>query len=74
MALTNEEILDAIASKTVLEISELIKMMEDKFGVSAAAAAVAVAAPGAAAAAPNLMWFLKLLARTRSPRLRLFAN
>ena len=52
MALTNEEILDAIASKTVLEISELIKMMEDKFGVSAAAAAVAVAAPGAAAAAP----------------------
>ena len=52
MALTNEEILDAIASKTVLEISELIMMMEDKFGVSAAAAAVAVAAPGAAAAAP----------------------
>ena len=50
MALTNEEILDAIASKTVLEISELIKMMEDKFGVSAAAAAVAVAAPAAAPA------------------------
>lgn len=49
MALTNEEILDAIASKTVLEISELIKMMEEKFGFSAAAAAVAVAAPGAAA-------------------------
>ncbi len=51
MALTNEEILEAIASKTVLEISELIKMMEEKFGVSAAAAAVAVAAPGAAAGA-----------------------
>ena len=50
MALTNEEILDAIASKTVLEISELIKMMEDKFGVSAAAAAVAAPAAGAAAA------------------------
>ena len=49
MALTNEEILEAIASKTVLEISELITMMEEKFGVSAAAAAVAVAAPGAAA-------------------------
>ena len=48
MALTNEEILDAIASKTVLEISELIKMMEDKFGVSAAA----MAAPAAGAAAP----------------------
>ena len=51
MALTNEEILEAIASKTVLEISELIKRMEEKFGVSAAAAAVAVAAPGAAAGA-----------------------
>ena len=50
MALTNEEILEAIASKSVLEISELIKMMEDKFGVSAAAAAVAVAVPAAAAA------------------------
>ena len=47
MALTNEEILEAIASKSVLEISELIKMMEDKFGVSAAAAAVAVAGPAA---------------------------
>ena len=44
MALTNEEILEAIASKTVLEISELIKMMEEKFGVSAAAAAVETAA------------------------------
>lgn len=52
MALTNEEILDAIASKTVLEISELIKMMEDKFGVSAAAAAVAVAPAAGGAAAP----------------------
>lgn len=50
MALTNEEILEAIASKSVLEISELIKMMEDKFGVSAAAAAVAVAGPAAVAA------------------------
>jgi large subunit ribosomal protein L7/L12 len=52
MALSNQEILDAIAAKSVLEISELIKMMEDKFGVSAAAAAVAVAAPGGGAAAP----------------------
>ena len=43
MALTNEEILEAIASKSVLEISELIKMMEDKFGVSAAAAAAPAA-------------------------------
>ena len=51
MALSKEEILDAIASMSVLEVSELIKMMEDKFGVSAAAAAVAVAAPAAGAAA-----------------------
>jgi len=54
MALSNQEILDAIGAKSVLEISELIKMMEDKFGVSAAAAAVAVAAPaGGGAAAPS---------------------
>ena len=50
MALSKEEILDAVAGMTVLELSELIKMMEEKFGVSAAAAAVAVAAPVAAAA------------------------
>jgi large subunit ribosomal protein L7/L12 len=41
------EILDAISSMTVLELSQLIKDMEDKFGVSAAAATVAVAAPAA---------------------------
>lgn len=51
MALSKEEILDAIASMSVLEVSELIKMMEEKFGVSAAAAAVAVAAPAAGGAA-----------------------
>jgi large subunit ribosomal protein L7/L12 len=49
--MSNAEILDAIAAKSVLEISELIKMMEEKFGVSAAAAAVAVAAPAAGGAA-----------------------
>ena len=52
MAFPKEEILDAIASMSVLEVSELIKMMEEKFGVSAAAAAVAVAAPAGGAAAP----------------------
>lgn len=52
MALSKAEILDAIAGMTVLELSELIKEMEDKFGVSAAAAAVAVAAPAAGGAAP----------------------
>jgi len=47
MAVSKAEILDAIASMTVLDLSELIKEMEEKFGVSAAAAAVAVAAPAA---------------------------
>ena len=51
MALARAEILDAISNMTVLELSELIKDMENKFGVSAAAAPVAVAAPGAAAGA-----------------------
>jgi len=51
MAATKEEILDAISSMTVLEIVDLVKMMEDKFGVTAAAP-VAVAAAGPAAAAP----------------------
>ena len=50
MAATKEEILEAIASMTVLEVSELVKMMEEKFGVSAAAP-VAVAAVGVAAGA-----------------------
>jgi len=52
MAISKAEILDAIAGMTVLELSELIKDMEEKFGVSAAAAAVAVAAPAAGGAAP----------------------
>ena len=48
MAATKEEILEAIASMTVLEVSELVKAMEEKFGVSAAApvAVAAAAAPG----------------------------
>jgi large subunit ribosomal protein L7/L12 len=51
MALSNEEILDAIASKSLMEVMELVKAMEEKFGVSAAAP-VAMAAGPAAAAAP----------------------
>jgi large subunit ribosomal protein L7/L12 len=47
MAVAKADILDAIANMTVLELSGLIKEMEEKFGVSAAAAAVAVAAPAA---------------------------
>ena len=50
MAIAKQEILDAIGSMSVLELSQLIKDMEDKFGVSAAAA-VAVAAPAAGGAA-----------------------
>ena len=50
MSVAQAEILNQIGSMTVLELSELIKAMEEKFGVSAAAA-VAAAAPAAAAAA-----------------------
>lgn len=46
MSLTNEQILDAIAAKSVMEIVELISAMEEKFGVSAAALAAAPAAGG----------------------------
>ena len=64
MALAKAEILDAIANMTVLELSQLIKEMEEKFGVSAAAA-VAVAAPaaggGAAAAAEEKTEFTVIL-------------
>jgi large subunit ribosomal protein L7/L12 len=52
MAASKEEILDAISNMTVMEIVDLVKMMEDKFGVTAAApVAVAAAGGGAAAAA-----------------------
>jgi ribosomal protein L7/L12 len=50
--LTKDEILNAIADMTVLELSELVKAVEDKFGVKAAAPVAAVAAAPAAAAAP----------------------
>jgi large subunit ribosomal protein L7/L12 len=50
MALTNQEILDAVAEKTVLELVELISAFEEKFNVSAAAVAVAAGPAGAAAA------------------------
>ncbi|MBI4189154.1 MAG: 50S ribosomal protein L7/L12 [Betaproteobacteria bacterium] len=65
MALARAEILEAISNMTVLELSSLIKDMEEKFGVSAAATAVAVAAPttggGAAAAAEEQTEFTVLL-------------
>jgi large subunit ribosomal protein L7/L12 len=66
MAVAKADILDAIGGMSVLELSELIKEMEEKFGVSAAAAAVAVAAPaaggGAAAGAEEQTEFDVVLA------------
>jgi large subunit ribosomal protein L7/L12 len=66
MNVAKADILDAIANMTVLELSQLIKEMEEKFGVSAAAATVAVAAPagggaGAAAAAEEKTEFTVML-------------
>ena len=67
MAVAKQEILDAISTMTVLELSQLIKDMEEKFGVSAAAA-VAVAAPaagggaGAAAAEEKTEFTVTLMA------------
>ena len=49
MALSNQEIVDALKEKSLLEAAELVKLIEETFGVSAAAAAVS-AAPAAAAA------------------------
>jgi len=69
MALSKAEILEAVAGLTVLELSELITDMEEKFGVSAAAAAVAVAAPaaaGGAAAAEEQTEFTVVLAEVGS--------
>jgi large subunit ribosomal protein L7/L12 len=65
MALCNEEIIDAIASKSLVEVMELVKAMEEKFGVSAAAPVAVAAAPaagGAAAAAEEKTEFTVVLA------------
>ncbi len=64
MAAAKADILDAIGKMTVLELSELIKQMEEKFGVSAAVTAVAAAAPatgGAAAAVEEQTEFAVIL-------------
>ncbi len=50
MAITKEDILEAVGNLTVMELNDLVKAFEEKFGVSAAA--MAVAAPGAGAGAP----------------------
>ena len=51
MSLSNEQIVEAVAAKSLMEVMELVKAIEEKFGVSAAAP-VAAAGPAAAAAAP----------------------
>ena len=51
MSLSNEDIIEAISSKTLVEVMELVKAMEDKFGVSAAAPVAVAAAPAAGGAA-----------------------
>ena len=52
MSLSNEQIIEAISGKTLVEVMELVKAMEEKFGVSAAAPVAMAAGPAAAAAAP----------------------
>ena len=53
MAMSNQDLINELSAKPIMEIVELVKMLEEKWGVSAAApVAVAAAAPGAAAAAP----------------------
>jgi len=50
--MTNEEVIDFLSNLSVLEISKLVKALEDKWGVTAAAPVAVAAAPAAAAAAP----------------------
>ena len=60
-AITTDQILDAIASMTVLECSELVKAMEEKFGVTAAVAVAAAPAAGGAAASEEQTEFTVML-------------
>jgi large subunit ribosomal protein L7/L12 len=62
MALTNEDIINAVSEMSVMQIVELIKAMEEKFGVTAAAAVAAAPAAGAAAAAEEQTEFTIVLA------------
>jgi large subunit ribosomal protein L7/L12 len=52
MALTNDQLVEELSKKTVLEIAELVKLLEEKWGVSAAAPVAVAAAGGGGAAAP----------------------
>ncbi len=62
MAISKEDILEAVGSLTVMELNDLVKAFEEKFGVSAAAVAVAGPAAGAAAAAEEQTEFTVVLA------------
>jgi large subunit ribosomal protein L7/L12 len=61
MAISKEEILEAVGSLTVMELNDLVKAFEEKFGVSAAAVAVAGPAGGAAAAVEEQTEFTVML-------------
>ncbi len=63
MAVSKEDILDAISNMSVMDVVELIKSMEDKFGVSAAVAVAAAPAAGAAAAVEEKTEFNVILAK-----------
>ena len=62
MAISKEDILEAVGSMTVMDLNDLVKAFEEKFGVSAAAVAVAGPAGGAAAAAEEQTEFTVILA------------
>ena len=61
MSLTNEQIVDAIATKSLMEVMDLVKAIEEKFGVSAAAPVAAAAAAGPAAAVEEQTEFTVVL-------------
>ena len=68
--MTNEEIIKELSGKTVLEINELVKALEEEFGVSAAATAVAVAGPAAAEAAEEKTEFDVILKDVGSEKIK----
>jgi large subunit ribosomal protein L7/L12 len=70
MAISKEDILEAVGSLTVMELNDLVKAFEEKFGVSAAAVAVAGPAGGAAAAAEEQTEFTVVLPVPATRRLK----
>jgi large subunit ribosomal protein L7/L12 len=70
MAISKEDILEAVGSLTVMELNDLVKAFEEKFGVSAAAVAVAGPAGGAAAAVEEQTEFTVMLLVPATRRLK----